>query len=419
MSGDRHQLRTKKGLLIVFVNLATGLILIGLFQNCGSLDGSSGFMTLASNTPTTTSLPSPIISSSSSSVMFKETIASKDKDSQQLILTNSGDVKVQFDSMAITGGDSGDFRIENENCLSSSPLLPGASCQVNLEFKPLSPASRHSALAVVIADQTETLTILLNGTGLVDPATIFGRNDVCYNTATCNTSGPGVHTPYISRSEAGANCATNMEANPNTQITCCFDGVPYRTQNMTLSNNGRSDICFDSEACNTSGNGVHTAAISRPDAEASCNINIANNPTTKISCCFNGLIYKTANVTTLGRSDISYGTQSCSTSGTGLHTASIDRSSAEEACDTNMAANPNSEVTCCFNGVSYKYQPAETQGRSDVVFGTSTCSTSGQGVHTASISRSMAEVSCAENIANNPSTKITCCFNGSSYRTSN
>ncbi|MBK7963277.1 MAG: alginate lyase family protein [Bdellovibrionales bacterium] len=87
---------------------------------------------------------------------------------------------------------------------------------------------------------------------------------------------------------------------------------------MSDFESSRSDICFSSSTCSTSGPGVHTASISRPDAEASCNINISNNPTAKISCCFDNLIYKTSNETTTGRSDISFGTSSCETSGRGI-----------------------------------------------------------------------------------------------------
>lgn len=89
---------------------------------------------------------------------------------QTVTVTNSGDLPAGFFISVIAGGDSGNFRLLDENC-TFFELAPGATCTAHVRFTPQGPGSKIARLAFFGDD--EPAMVALHGEGVAPSATLL------------------------------------------------------------------------------------------------------------------------------------------------------------------------------------------------------------------------------------------------------
>jgi len=81
---------------------------------------------------------------------------------KKITVTNKGSTSVSITGISIAGSNSGDFAQTN-NC--GSTLASGASCFINVTFKPLAKGTRRANLSVNDNGGGSPQTVGLSGTG--------------------------------------------------------------------------------------------------------------------------------------------------------------------------------------------------------------------------------------------------------------
>ncbi|PYU91478.1 MAG: hypothetical protein DMG25_14595, partial [Acidobacteria bacterium] len=121
----------------------------------------------ASGSPQTVSLTGigvrPAASVSPTSLLFLPQLIGTTSAPQRVTLSNTGSGPLLINSIATSGGNSGDFAQTN-NCGSS--LAAGASCTINVTFSPTGLLLRSSTLAITDNASGSPQTVSLTGTGL-------------------------------------------------------------------------------------------------------------------------------------------------------------------------------------------------------------------------------------------------------------
>ena len=110
----------------------------------------------------------PEASLSMGTLVFSNQAVGTNSTATTVTLTNSGTAPLTIASVGLSGTNPNDF-IESDNCVSSSPLAPAATCTVDLTFRPT--AVGASTAAVVVTDNSGDVngsqqTINLTGTGI-------------------------------------------------------------------------------------------------------------------------------------------------------------------------------------------------------------------------------------------------------------
>lgn len=106
-------------------------------------------------------VPSPVLAAAPSSLTFVGQNTGTSSTPQQVTLTNSGSALLKVISLRTTG----DF-LETDNCVTSSPLAPGASCAASITFRPTAVGTRTGGLTVANGFNITPATFSLTGTGV-------------------------------------------------------------------------------------------------------------------------------------------------------------------------------------------------------------------------------------------------------------
>jgi hypothetical protein len=93
---------------------------------------------------------------------------------ETVVFTNHGNLPGNFFIGIVAGGDSGSFRLIDENC-SLAPLAPAGTCTAHVRFAPQSTGPKLARLALFGDDDGGTMA-LLSGEG-VAPALTLGPDD--------------------------------------------------------------------------------------------------------------------------------------------------------------------------------------------------------------------------------------------------
>jgi hypothetical protein len=111
---------------------------------------------------TPSGINTPVVNLSTSSVNFGSVTTGNSSSPQPVTLSNIGSASLTISSIAIVGGNTGDFTQTN-NC--GSALLPNGTCTINVTFAPTTSGQRGSS--VVISDNApgSPQTVTLSGTG--------------------------------------------------------------------------------------------------------------------------------------------------------------------------------------------------------------------------------------------------------------
>jgi FtsP/CotA-like multicopper oxidase with cupredoxin domain len=145
-----------------------------------AVNGRAATLTIASSNPTALSVAltgtgtAPVISPSSNAFLFGSIPVSTTSAVQTLALTNTGSAPLTINNVGLTGGNAGDFAQTNVNCpIGGQGLAAGATCTVNLTFKPTAMGNRSTVLAISSSDPvTPLLNISLSGFGTQSIATL-------------------------------------------------------------------------------------------------------------------------------------------------------------------------------------------------------------------------------------------------------
>lgn len=88
-----------------------------------------------------------------------------------IVIGNSGDLPAGFFISVIAGGDSGSFRLLDENC-TFVELEPGDTCTAHVRFTPQGPGVKTARLAL-FGDGSDGVMVFLSGEGVGAAATLF------------------------------------------------------------------------------------------------------------------------------------------------------------------------------------------------------------------------------------------------------
>jgi hypothetical protein len=104
-------------------------------------------------------------------------------------LSNTGTAPLTITSVSLTGTNPGDFA-QTRTCGAS--LVAGASCSINVTFKPTAVGARSASLRIISNDPANpTLTVALNGTGAasvaVTPTSLAFGNQTVGTTSAAQT----------------------------------------------------------------------------------------------------------------------------------------------------------------------------------------------------------------------------------------
>jgi cytochrome c553 len=186
----------------------------------------------------------PKIAISGASLTFPSTALTTTAAAQTLTISNAGNAALTLTSIALSGGNPGDFTTGG-TCATSAPVAAGGSCTVSLGFAPTAVGARTTTLTVGSAVGNVTAT--LSGTATAAPAPIAG-----------------VSTSSLS-------------------FGSVLVGSAASAQFVTVSNSGTAALSFSSIATGTSefpvsGGTCSTASTSTVAAGASCTIGLGFTP---------------------------------------------------------------------------------------------------------------------------------------------
>jgi hypothetical protein len=105
----------------------------------------------------------PVLSLSTSSLMFDPHASGSTSVPQTITLTNTGNVALTISGMNFGGANPGDFAVENNTC--GSALAVGASCTVAISFAPTATGVRAASLQILSNAGSSPAVIQLSGTG--------------------------------------------------------------------------------------------------------------------------------------------------------------------------------------------------------------------------------------------------------------
>jgi len=205
----------------------------------------------------------PVLSPSVLGLAFPDTATGQKSISQSITFTSSGDQAVSFQSVSITGANSGDFE-ESDNCVSTVVLQPKHSCTIFVIYAPTSVGSSLASLNVMdsavgnpqqyglsgagIAPPTPTPAVALNPAGTFNLAgtTTQGTTAAPQNLTVSNTGTGPLHVTAIAVSGlnagdfsvAGSNClgaAVAAGTNCSVLVTFAPQASGIRTTTLTIT----------------------------------------------------------------------------------------------------------------------------------------------------------------------------------------
>jgi len=164
---------------------------------------------------------------------------------QQITLSNSGSVPLSV----IVVRTAGDFA-ETNNCISSSPLAPAATCAVSIIFAPSAVGSRVGSLTIGNSFNITPAALSLSGTGVGQPGTntilASSPNPTVYRQATTLSStvtpsaGSGTPTGSVTFDD-GANPIGSSSLS-NAQATLTFSSLSIGSHSLTAVYSGDANF---------------------------------------------------------------------------------------------------------------------------------------------------------------------------------
>jgi hypothetical protein len=172
------------------------------------------------------------------------------------ILTNNDSVSYTVSSITKTGTNATDFT-ETDNCVASSPLMPGSSCTISVTFTPGDIGTRTAKISINDGASNSPQTLYLSGTGGM-AAVSASPNPLSFGIVTqgtpstmsvtlSNTANAALNVPANGITFTGANasdftqtnnCGSTLAAGSNCTISVTFTPSTRSNESATLSISG-------------------------------------------------------------------------------------------------------------------------------------------------------------------------------------
>jgi hypothetical protein len=172
---------------VKFAPTATG-------SRSGSLTVNAGGITNTVSLSGTGTAPGPVLNTDPGSLSFAGTVVGSSATAQTVTVTNSGTASATVSAVAATG----DFSQTN-NC---STLAVGASCTVNVGFKPTTGGARAGNLTITSNANNSPTTVALTGTGIDSTTNIAAGRPASASSST---------SPYVASNLTDTDASTYWE----------------------------------------------------------------------------------------------------------------------------------------------------------------------------------------------------------------
>lgn len=137
-----------------------------------------------------------IVEPSSNPVDFGSAAVGTFSPVRAITLTNSGDLPGAFFIAVIAGGASGSFDLVDEDC-TSTPVMPAASCTVNVRFSPQGVGVKSARLALFGEGEGGTMVMLTGaGTASATPAMTLMPSSIDFGRQTIGTKSSGHYLSF-------------------------------------------------------------------------------------------------------------------------------------------------------------------------------------------------------------------------------
>lgn len=226
----------------------------------------------------------PAASVAPATLSFGGATVGQDSSALSTTLSNSGSAALNIGSIAVGGGNGGDFRVTGGSCASGASLAAGGSCTVQLVFHPTASGTRGGALTISHNATGGSSSVALSGTGnAVAQATLslsattldFGpllTNAPAQRTLTVSNSGQaalnfsaiGVSGAQAGYFTLGGTCTTGTPLAVGANCTVVVQALPTAAGAFSASLDLASNASNASAAVGLSGN----AAAATPSISA-------------------------------------------------------------------------------------------------------------------------------------------------------
>jgi len=201
--------------------------------------------------------PAPIVSLSSTSVVFGNQPLGTTSAAQNVTLRNVGSTILNIQAVALGGSNSGDFAMANgSTCGSGASVNPNSSCVFQITFTPTNSGSRGATVGLTdnAADSPQTINLI--GTSIptplvsVSPSSISfpsqyaGTSGLPQNVTVTNNGGSPLNITGVTASPSDFGtlnaCGSSLAAGASCVIGVFFDPTAggSRTGTMTINDNG-------------------------------------------------------------------------------------------------------------------------------------------------------------------------------------
>ncbi|HUE42276.1 MAG TPA: FG-GAP-like repeat-containing protein [Candidatus Sulfotelmatobacter sp.] len=188
----------------------------------------------------------PFVQLSSGAVGFAATAVGLQSQDQRISFENTGNTPLSVSSIAVTGGDSGDFIVTGDPCTS---VAAGAQCSRTMAFMPTAAGLRSASLVITDNAPGSPHIVKLLGTGLGSGVTLapssltfasqsVGTTSAAQVVTLTNTSTLGVFITQIAASgdfKQTNNCGGALNAMATCQVSITFTPTAGGARTGTLT----------------------------------------------------------------------------------------------------------------------------------------------------------------------------------------
>jgi hypothetical protein len=170
--------------------------------------------------PTVTAAPAAAVNPASLS--FAATTIGQSASPLATTLSNTGNAALTVGTLSLSGAAAGDYAISGGTCANGASLAAGASCTVQIGFKPAAAGARSASLVIAHNATGGSSTVALSGTGnaVAQPTIALSANAIDFGALVAGAASPA--------------------------------------QNVTVSNTGQAALTFSSIAVGGANAGVFT-----------------------------------------------------------------------------------------------------------------------------------------------------------------
>jgi hypothetical protein len=300
--------------------------------------------------PTVTAAPAAAVNPASLS--FAATTIGQSASPLATTLSNTGNAALTVGTLTLSGAAAGDYAISGGTCANGASLAAGASCTVQVAFKPSAAGARSASLVIAHNATGGSSTVALSGTGnaVAQPTVALSANAIDFGALVAGVASPAQSVTVNNTGQAALTFSSitvgGANANVFTLGGTCATGtlVPAGGScTVTVTANASANGAFSgnlSLASNASNGAVSVALTGTVSAPAPA---VAASPT---AVAFGtqtiGAPAATQTVTLANKGNVALALNGIAVSGASTVTI------ANKTCGTTLAVGANCTVTLAF-----------------------------------------------------------------------